>query len=332
MSTRRIRICGTGAAVPALRLDSETIDRRLGLPSGSVWAASGVRTRYTAVHETAAELAHRACVHALANAELDWSDIDCLVATSATMDQALPFNAATILAEAGPRSRAIAAFDVGASCMSFLAGLDTLSYLLDAGRYQHVMLVSADIATFSLDWSELHASSIFGDGAAAVVLRRSAQGEASALLASSLETFPQGASYCRILAGGSRHHPRRTSQSMQDLAMFRMDGPRVFKLAARELPGFAQRLLQSARTEMADIDLVIPHQASRLALDHLAKRLGIDPARMVDVFEHYGNQVGASLPSALHHAVHGSGLPRGSRLLLIGSGAGLALGGAVLVY
>jgi len=329
---RRIRICGTGAATPATLVSSEEIDARLGLAPGTVFAISGVSSRHTSTDESAAQLGAGACRQALDNAGLRWDDIDCLVATSATMDQALPFNAAMVLAQAGGRSRPIAAFDVGASCMSFLTGLDTMSYLVDAGRYRNVMLVSADIATFSLDWSHLHAAAIFGDGAAAAVIRRSAPDETSTLLASSLQTFPEGAGHCRILAGGSRHHPHRSARSIEELALFQMDGPRIFKLAARELPGFTRRLLDSAGLAMSDFDVVVPHQASRLALDHLRKRLKIEKSRMVDVFQRLGNQVGASLPSALHHAVSQGQLKRGQTALLIGSGAGMTLGGAALVY
>lgn len=329
---RRICICGTGAATPATLVRSEEIDQRLGLPLGTVFAKSGVSTRYSSTDETAAELAVQACQQALNNSGLSWDDIDCLVATSATMDQALPFNAAMVLAQVGARSRPIAAFDVGASCMSFLTGLDTMSYLVDAGRYQNVMLVSADIATFSLDWRHVHVAALFGDGAAAAVIRRSGPDEASTLLASSLQTFTEGAQHCRIPAGGSRHHPDRTAQSIKELALFQMDGPHIFKLAARELPRFTQSLLDSAGLAMSDVDVVVPHQASRLALDHLRKRLKIEKDRMVDVFLRFGNQVGASLPTALHHAVSGGQLRRGQKVLLIGSGAGMALGAAALVY
>jgi 3-oxoacyl-[acyl-carrier-protein] synthase-3 len=151
-------------------------------------------------------------------------------------------------------------------------------------------------------------------------------------MASSLQIFPEGAGHCRIPAGGSRHHPDRVPRNFMDMTMFHMDGPRIFKLAARELPGFTQRLLQSAGLALSDFDVVVPHQASRLALDHLRKRLRVEKARMVDVFQRLGNQVGASLPTALHHAVSQGQLQRGQKALLIGSGAGMTLGGAALVY
>ena len=329
---RGIRICGTGVAVPEQVLTSEEIDRRFGLPVGTVFKRYGVRSRHRTVHESAASLAARACEAALAQANMRWSDIDCLVAASATMDQALPYNAALILATLGERANRIAAFDVGASCLSFLVALDTLSYLVESARYRNVMIVSADIATFSLDWSTLGESAIFGDGAAAAIVRKSAQGEPSAILASRIETYPEGANYCYIKAGGSRYHPRRLSESIDPLSLFHMDGPRLFRTVSRELPRFVTQLMDGAGLTLDELRLVVPHQASRLALDHLARRLHIEAARVVDILADSGNQVAASLPSALHHAIAADQLERGDPIMLIGTGAGLTIGGTVMVY
>jgi 3-oxoacyl-[acyl-carrier-protein] synthase-3 len=40
----------------------------------------------------------------------------------------------------------------------------------------------------------------------------------------------------------------------------------------------------------------------------------------------------ASIPVTLHHAVTSGKVKRGDTILLLGSGAGLSLGGAVLTY
>jgi 3-oxoacyl-[acyl-carrier-protein] synthase-3 len=319
-------------AVPESVLTSEEIDRRFGLPAGAVFGQYGVRQRHRAVRETAASLAASACENALRQSGLEWADIDCLVAASATMDQALPYNAALVLSALGGRAGHVAAFDIGASCLSFLVGLDTISYLIDAGRYRNVVIVSADIATFSLDWSTLGESAIFGDGAAAAVVSRSTPHEASCIVASHIETHAEGAEWCHIKAGGSRHHPRRASVEFDPLTLFHMDGPRLFRTVSRELPRIVARLLEHAALTVEHIRLVVPHQASRLALDHLTRRLRIDPNRVVDILADFGNQVGASLPSALHHAIAGNRLQRGDPFLLLGSGAGLTIGGMVMVY
>jgi 3-oxoacyl-[acyl-carrier-protein] synthase-3 len=332
MENLEVRIVGTGMAVPDQAIASDDLDAKLSLPVGTVRKRTGVSKRYAARSETAAQLAARACKAALDDAGLTWSDIDCLVATSATMDQALPFNAALIHAELGLSAHRTSTFDIGASCLSFLVGLDTMGNLVKMGRYRQVMLVSADIATFGLDWNKLESSGIFGDGAAAAIIRRAAPGEDSTIHAANFVTLSEGAKLCEIPAGGSRFHPRRTSTPMDRLALFRMDGKAVFRLVSEELPGFMATLLQRAHCGLDDMSLVVPHQASRLAIDHLARRLGIATRKLMDIFGDYGNQVGASLPTALHLACKTRRVARGEKMLLLGTGAGLTIGGMVLTY
>ena len=98
------------------------------------------------------------------------------------------------------------------------------------------------------------------------------------------------------------------------------------------MPGFVKALLDEAGIEREELAMMIPHQASRQALDHVARMLGFDDGRMVDVFGEFDNQVGATLPTALHYAIHRHGLQRGQKVLLLGIGAGVSIGGVVLTY
>lgn len=328
---RAIRICGSGHAVPSRCVTSDELDDRLKLPAGTVARRSGISRRFHSIEETAAELAVIACERALDDAGLDWDDVDCLVAASATMDQALPFNAALVLARARPRTP-MAAFDVGASCLSFIAALDTLSYAVADGRYRSVLIVSADIATFALDWSSLDHSTIFGDGAAAVVIRRSDGDETSTIIGAKMTTYAEGAELCRISAGGSRFHPRRALGTFDDRTLFQMDGARLFRFVAKRLSAFIDAFTNEVDLSLGAFDIVVPHQASRLAIDHVSRRLGLDPARVVDIFAEYGNQVAASLPTAFHLAVGSGAIQRGQLILLLGTGAGVTIGALALRY
>lgn len=328
---RRIQIAGTGMALPAQATTSEQLDARLGLAPGTSLQQTGVRRRFLSTTETAAELAAQACRAALADANLDWADIDCLVAASATMDQSLPYNAALIHAELGLSAQRTTTLDINASCLSFLVALDTMSYLVEAGRYRNILLVSCDIATFGIDWNNLREGGIFGDGAAAAVIRRTEDGGAARILSSKVETLSAGVHHCRIPAGGSRYHPRRDlAEPFDPLTVFHMDGKQVFKLASEAMPGFTQQLLENAGVRMKDLAAVVPHQASQLALTHLARRLDIGAGQLVDIFADYGNQVGASLPTALHLGLANGRFRRGDTILLLGTGAGLTMGGMVL--
>ncbi len=322
-----VTIAGTGVAVPDGVLTAEYLDQRLGLPAGESLRVTGVVKRHPAVHETASQLAAAAVRAALINAGRAWEEMDCLVCASATMDQALPYNAAMVLAELAAGPHRVATLDVGASCLSFLHALDLMSLAITTGRYQCVVIVSADISTFTTDYRNLRENGIFGDGAAAAVLRRS--DGTSRIHAARSVTLPEGAEFCQIRSGGSRFHRRGVPEHSE--ALFEMRGRALFALVARELPGFVEALLADAGLKREELALLIPHQASRQALDHVARMLGFE-GRMVDVFGEFGNQVGASLPTALHFAIHRYGLQRGQKALLLGTGAGVSIGGIIFTY
>jgi 3-oxoacyl-[acyl-carrier-protein] synthase-3 len=333
---RAIRVLGTGVARPSCQVESSELDTLLNLPDGTVQRRSGVRVRYVEQQRTAASLGAEAARCAIAAAGLTLEQIDCVVAASGAMDQAMPCNAALIHRELGLGASGVAAFDINASCLGFLAAIDTLSWPLLAGRYGRVLIVAADIASCALDWSDLGASAIFGDGAAAAVLERERDPDSTTpgILASAFATYSDGAHLCEIRAGGSRHHPSRGGGVADYLALaqFRMDGQAVFHLVARHLDEFVDALLGGAGLERGDVTLVVPHQASHLGLRYLTRGLGFARERVMNIYAEHGNQVAASLPSALHAAIRGGRLRRGDTALLLGSGAGVSLGGIVLRY
>ncbi|WP_447645409.1 3-oxoacyl-[acyl-carrier-protein] synthase III C-terminal domain-containing protein [Nocardioides zeae] len=327
---RSLRILGTGAALPADAVTSAELDDRLGLAPGTVEATTGVRVRYVE-KGSAAALGARAARQALAAADLTLDDVDLVVAASGTPDQPLPYNAALLHEELAP-ARPLPSFDVGASCLSFLTALDLVATLVDAGRYERVLVVSSDLASVGLDFSDLGASGIFGDGAAAAVLGP-AGGTGSAVLAAGFETYSSGAHACEIKGGGSRWAPDRVTGEgdYADWCRFRMDGGAALRLAVRHLPPLVARLTAAAGVPVADT-VVVPHQASHLGLAWLRHALALDEGQLVDVYADHGNQVGASLPFALHTAVASGRLERGGHALLLGTGAGISMGGVLLCY
>ncbi|MNP65323.1 3-oxoacyl-[acyl-carrier-protein] synthase 3 [compost metagenome] len=83
---------------------------------------------------------------------------------------------------------------------------------------------------------------------------------------------------------------------------------------------------------MADFQAVIPHQGSAMALRLMQKKLGISGGQMVNITPDHGNTIAASIPMALHEAIRQGRITRGGRVLLLGTAAGLSLGGMTLVY
>ena len=108
-----------------------------------------------------------------------------------------------------------------------------------------------------------------------------------------------------------------------------MNGKKLYKLAAEAIPGFLDEVLAQADLTLADIDWIVPHQASRGALQHIISRLKLNPAKIVDIFNTHGNQISASIPSALHHLMTDFPVRSGDKVLLFGTSAGVGLGALV---
>jgi 3-oxoacyl-[acyl-carrier-protein] synthase-3 len=327
-----IRILGTGKFLPGLKLTASELDLRQGYSAGSTLRHSGVETRYFVTHETASYMGAQAAKLALQAAKLGIADVDCIVCCSGTREQAMPATAALISLQLGPSARGIPAFDINATCLSFLTGLDLLSFPIQLGRFQKVLLISSDIASVGLDWQDKESCTLFGDGAAAVIIGKSEVHESSKIITANMETYSEGAHYTEIPGGGTRFHPRDVMHADGHPHLFQMAGRKVYKLSAQVLPDFLRRLFVMANMTMAEVDLVIPHQASLPALNLMRKKLAIPEEKMLITVQRYGNTVAASIPMALHDAEETGRIKRGDKLLLLGTAAGLMVGGMILEY
>lgn len=328
-----LRILGTGVYLPQQEVDSQAFDERFGLAPGTTAARCGVvRRRVANAEETSSRMAAAAARDALQAAGGTAHDLDCIVSACSVMEQAIPCLAARIQHELGLGESGIPAFDVNATCLSFLAGLDLLGCALAAGRYRRVLLVSSEIASAGVDPHDTDTAPLFGDGAAAVVLGASAAPESAALLASAMATYGVGHDLCQVRAGGTRLRVHDDAAAFARGARFSMDGRGLYRLTARHLPKFFAQLLARAGVALEQLACIVPHQASGHGLDHVVAALELPPERVVRILSSRGNQVAASLPSALHEAITTGRLRRGELCALLGTGAGLSLGGAVLRY
>jgi 3-oxoacyl-[acyl-carrier-protein] synthase-3 len=322
-----LSIIATGAALPPGRVDSCTLDAVLNRPAGDVEKRSGVRHRYhAALDASQAELAAQALEDALARQRIEPGSIDLLISTSAVPMQALPCTAALIL-KASSLPSGTPGFDINCSCVGFITALQVAAGLLNAGTYARIAIVSSDLVSRGIDWDDDESALILGDGAACAIVERS--DGSSGILGSLIETYPQGSDLCEIQAGGTRRNPR-TGMTDKDF-LFHMQGKPLFRQAAALIGGFLARLLARSGLSLGDIVTVVPHQASHLSLEHMRKRLGVPSEVLVDIYREHGNQVSASIPTALHTAFTTGRYRPGEPVMLIGTAAGLTLAGLVLV-
>jgi len=332
MEFRNCRIIGSGKYLPKRLVSSNEIDKKIGAPSGWSEEKSGVRVRHFIENETASFMATQAINDALRDANLDGAEIGCIIGTSGTMEQPIPCNAALIQQEMGLGKSGVTCFDVNSTCLSFLVGLDLASYLIEAERYQNILLVASDISSVGLNWGQNESCVLFGDGAAAVIIGKARYNESGKVIASRIETYSEGARFSEIRGGGSRCHAREYSNNTKEDFLFDMNGKAIFKLASELMEGFVSRLFEPGKFSIADMDMIIPHQASRMAMTLIRKRLGIREEKFMSIIEDHGNVIAASLPMALHEAIKQQRVARGDKIMLLGTSAGLSFGGIVLEY
>lgn len=327
MSLTPLKIIASGIALPRNKVWSSQLDQRLNKQPGYVEKHSGIEYRYHAKdNDSQAILAAEALHNTLSAQHIAPSSIDLLISASAIAVQALPCTAAHILA-VSDLPAGIACFDINTSCVSFINALQVAAGLLATEQYQRIAIVSADLASRGIDWQHEESSLIFGDGAACLIVEKG-DGN-SGILTYRLETYPQGLDLCEIRAGGTRCNPRSGMQPSDFL--FHMQPKPLFRLASSLIEDFMQRLLTQAHLTLNQIDTVIPHQASHLSLEHMRRRLGVPTENLIDIYRHHGNQVAASIPTALHHAIISDRFYGKSCSMLIGTAAGLALCAMILV-
>lgn len=332
METRHVKVTGTGRYLPGTGISAEAIDLRLGTEPGWVMRKTSVANRHFVGEETASQMGAYAAGEALQAAGLTFADIDCLVCASGTMEQPIPCTAALIQRALGEEESGVPCFDINSTCLSFVTALDTMSYLIEAGRYRRILIVSSEIASKGLNWTDKESAALFGDGAAAAVVERSAEGESARILNARMTTHSGGAKHSEIRGGGSGIPAGLHREENAADYLFSMDGEAIFRQASRLLPDFMQGLLGSAGLAMADFKLVVPHQGSVMAMKLLQRKLGISQEQMLYIAPHYGNVIAASIPLGLDMAVREGRLERGDKVLLVGTSAGLSLGGVALVY
>ena len=325
-----MKIAGIGRYLPKRVVPSSELEQKLGLPDGWIAKKQGVRERRWVDDETASYMGAQAAGVALDDAGIGLAEVDLIVNASGSAEQAIPDGAPLIQRHLGLGSSGVACMSIHATCLSFLVALDTAASLLATGRYRCIVVVSSEISSHALNFAHPESSTLFGDGAAAVVLTRPGQGDPGALMASRLETYGEGAYFTQVAGGGTRKHPNHPDTRPED-NLFHMDGPAVFAMAVKYAPAFLERLQPGLSTGLGDIKLCVPHQASKLALE-AHRFFGFKKTQIVRVIDYLGNCIAASLPLALHEAIKDGRLERGDRFLMIGTGAGLSLAGAILTY
>lgn len=326
VSLLRCRLLATGTALPRERVSAAELDARLGLEAGTTLRRNGVEVRYFAgAEETSSSLGAKALGCALERAQLGPEHLDAILFASVLSEQPMPTTATLVHRALGGRSEGVSCVDLNASCGGMFKGLEWAGAMIAAGAWRYVGVVAAELGSRGLCWEDLDTATLFGDGAAAMVLGP-AEGD-EGIVRSRTWTLSEAAGLAAVAAGGTKWNVRRPPPSEREY-FFRMDGMEMLKVAREKLPAFVAEMLEGLAVQH-----VVPHQASAVGLASLRKLLrkhGNIP--YTNVFAEFGNQVTASVGVALDCALRNGAIEKGEEVLLLGTAAGLAMHGIVLRY
>ncbi len=320
----RFRIAKTAMYAPGTVQTAEELAPRLGKSAQWITSRTGVHRRRVA-DESMAEMGARA-----ARQVLGGEPPDLILNASLTPMQLIPDSSVFIQEALGLSG--IPSFSLHATCLSFMAALNTAGAFVQTGLYRRVLIVSAEQGSVSRDFSEPESAALIGDGAGAALIEAVPEGDesGSAMLGFAMRTYPEGASYTELRGCGTRHHPNHPDTQPTD-NLFRMNGPRVYRMAFSRAEEVLEDVFAQAGVTRDDIDVVLPHQASGPMISAIP-RFGFPTERVIDLVGEYGNCIAASIPMAMAHAQQTGKLQRGDLALLFGTGAGLSMAASILRF
>jgi 3-oxoacyl-[acyl-carrier-protein] synthase-3 len=317
-----VQILGLGTCVPDCVVTNEELAAR-GFDADWILQRTGIRQRRHAPPEVdTSDLATEAASRCLLATGVAPEEVDLLLVATYTPDMPMPSTASLVQERLG---LSCMAYDLQAACTGFVFALITGMQFVATGCSRAALVVGADCNSRIVNPDDERIYPIFGDGAGAAVL--AAGGPAQGLVCYAVGSDGRGADLlCRPMGGARLLHvgdddPRR---------WLHLEGRPIFKWAVRTIVSTVTDVLRSAQLTLDDVDLLVLHQANLRIIDAAVQNLGVDPRKVYNNVDRYGNTAAASIPLALAEA-QGQGFIRpGSLVLVSGFGGGLCWGTALL--
>ena len=325
---RTCSIAAVGSYVPEKVMTNADLEKIVDTSDEWITSRTGIKERRMAADDQAtSDLATIAARRAMERADIKAEEIDLIIVATITPDMPFPSTACLVQEKIGAHHAA--AFDLEAACSGFVYALEIGQQFIMSRTYDCVMIIGAEKLSSIIDWEDRNTCVLFGDGAGAVILQN--RPSAHGLLTAKMGADGRKAELLSMPGGGSLNPA--TSESVKGrLHYLRMDGREIFKNAVTAMCNAAAEVMDRCDVSIADIKLVIPHQANKRILDAVGKRLGIAADKVFMNLDRYGNTSAASVVIALDEAVEQGRLERGDLVLMLVFGAGLTWGAAILEW
>lgn len=325
----RTVILGTGSELPTKVMTNADLENLIDTSDEWITARTGIKERRILEEgKGSADMAYCASVHALKAAGLEAIDLEAIIVGTVTPDYPFPSSACILEDMLGARN--VFSFDVNAACAGFLNALAVADSFIRTGMIRNALVVGSDALSRLLNWHDRTTCILFGDGAGAIVVGSTSDGNRG-ILSTRLRTDGSYAKTLYVPAGGSLK-PASLETVRRSEHTITMNGKEVFKVAVRAMEEISLAALEEADVGIDEISLVIPHQANRRIITAMAGRLKIPMDRVMVNLDKYGNTSAASVPVALDEAWREGRIHPGDVVLLNAFGAGFSWGAAVIRF
>ena len=310
-------IIGFGKGAPALSVSNDKLSELVDTNDEWISSRTGIRSRHFSQGETLTDLSTAAARQALAWAGVTADQLDYIICSTVQGDYITPSLSCMVQRELGATCTA---FDINAACTGFIYNLDVAAALMDSGKAEHILVVSAEMMSKHLDWDDRTTCVLFGDGAGAVVLRKG-----NGLR--SIVTSAMGAE-------GPLNAPATHKSPYFDNGVTKpklsMQGSEVFKFAVSHMTRESKTAMAKANVTSADIKKFLPHQANMRIIRSSTKNLGFADEQVATNIDRYGNTSSATIPILLCELMEAEALTKGDTILMAAMGGGLTSGAAVV--
>lgn len=309
MSNITLKIVGTGKYIPPKTITNADLEKMVETSDEWIVSHTGIKVRHQAVGENTSDLATKAAINAIEKSKLDKETIDAIIVATLTPDKKSPSVASLVQAKLGLNHRDIMCFDVNAACTGFVYALQVATGLLHTSSMRNILVIGAEVLTKVLDYHDRNTCILFGDGAGALIVTKgSKENKASFYTASEGDV--------------------ESTLVVDDI--LKMEGRKVYRFAIGAVEKSIKKILDMNQLSLDHIHLIVPHQANYRIIETVALNMKLPIDRFFLNIEKYGNTSGASIPICLDEYFDIHPYQAGQKLILVGFGAGLTWGGALL--
>ena len=320
-------ITGIHGYVPEYILTNKELEKKVDTNDEWITSRTGIKERRILKGEGqgASVLGIHAVKGLLNKTNIAAEDVDLIICATATPDMLFPATACIIADKVGA-SNAFA-YDLMAACSGFLFALSTASKFIETGAYKKIVVVGADKMSSIVDYEDRTTCIIFGDGAGAVMLEPTNDG--NGIQDSILKSDGSGSEFLHMKAGGSAFPASHETIDAKKHYVFQ-EGQSVFKAAVTSMADVSEEIMKRNNLTAEDVAWLVPHQANQRIIDATARRMGVGSEKVMLNIEKYGNTTNGTIPLCLWEWENK--LKKGDTLILAAFGGGFTWGSIYLKW